>query len=149
MVIKFILLALFVSYGCVSVYNFLDTYNNYKFSIDDQECNSIFYCNYVNCILGSILSLFIITYLIFKYLCKDIMDCNVSFSFLKVIVLLSFIGINLWNIVNLSKNKQYCYYKYGLYNYTIAFISIIAFISLTLIINCFKSNKKNRIENYQ
>ena len=147
MIIKILLLSLFLAYGGVAVYNFVMTYNAYKFSIEDNKCNAIFYGNYANCILGSLLSLFIVTFLTIKYLCEDIMDCNVSFGIFKLLILLGFIAVNIWNSVNLSKDDT-CYKKYNIYDYSIAFISLIGSIILILFINCLKNQKKNKVQNY-
>ena len=144
--IKLLILSLFFAYGGIAIYNFLMTYNNYKFFINDKECNIIFYLNYTNCILGTLLSLFIVTFLIIKYLCENIMECNVSFGFFRLLILLGFIVINVWTAVDICKDVT-CYKKYDLYNYSISFISIISCIVLVLFINCLKNKKKNRIQN--
>ncbi len=64
MLTECILVLLFILYGVTAVWNMFETYTNYGFIIKDSDCESVYYCNFVNSILGILLSLFVVVFLI-------------------------------------------------------------------------------------
>ena len=124
MLTECVLVLLFILYGVTAVWNMFETYTNYGFIIKDSECESVYYCNFVNSILGILLSLFVVVFLILQGLCKNVMSCKVSFSITKLIVLLSFVGVNIWNAIQLSDDDS-CYTKYKIKAYSYAYIILI------------------------
>ena len=142
MLVNCILVVLFGLYGALSVFNVLNTYSNYGFIINDSKCESVYYCNYVNSGLGILLSIFIVSFLLVKFLCIKVMDCKVSFSLTKLIVLFGFIGVNIWNLTELIHNNE-CYLKYKIRNYNLAYLSLLGGILLTLLCSLFCSKNNN------
>jgi hypothetical protein len=132
MFVNCILVVLFALYGTISVFNLVKTYSNYGFIIKDSQCENVYYCNYVNSGLGVLLSIFVVSFLLVKFLCMRVMDCKVSFSLTKLLIFFAFIGINLWNGIELIHNNE-CYLKYKIRNYNLAYIGLISAILLTII----------------
>ena len=147
MLVNCILVVLFGLYGALSVFNVINTYSNYGFIINDSKCESVYYCNYVNSGLGVLLSIFIVSFLLVKFLCMKVMDCKVSFSLTKLIVLFGFIGVNVWNLIELIHNNE-CYLKYKIKNYNLAYLGLLGGILLTLLgsLFCSKNNESRHDE---
>lgn len=147
MLVNCILVVLFGLYGALSVFNVINTYSNYGFIINDSKCESVYYCNYVNSGLGVLLSIFIVSFLLVKFLCMKVMDCKVSFSLTKLIVLFGFIGVNVWNLTELIHNNE-CYLKYKIKNYNLAYLGLLGGILLTLLCSlfCSKNNESRHDE---
>jgi hypothetical protein len=147
MLTECVLVLLFILYGVTAVWNMFETYTNYGFIIKDSECESVYYCNFVNSILGILLSLFVVVFLILQGLCKNVMSCKVSFSITKLIVLLAFVGVNIWNLIELLDNDT-CYLKYKIKNYNLGYLTLLGATLTTLVINSLCcSNKKTNEDN--
>jgi len=140
MLTKCVLVLLFILYGVIAVWNMFEIYTNYGFIIKDSECESVYYCNFVNSILGI---LFVVVFLIIQGLCKNVMQCKVSFSFTKLIILLTFVGINTWNLVELLNNDS-CYLKYKIKNYNLGYLTLLGTTIFTLTINSLCCSKKSK-----
>lgn len=147
MLVNCILVVLFGLYGALSVFNVINTYSNYGFIINDSECASVYYCNYINSGLGLLLSIFVVSFLLVKFLCMKVMDCKVSFSLTKLLVLFGFIGVNVWNLTELVHNND-CYLKYKIMNYNLAYLGLFGGILLTLLCSlfCSKNNESRHDE---
>lgn len=143
MIAKSIVFLCFCFYGAISVYDVVSTYNNYGAFNKDNNCVEVFYVNLFNCILGALLSLYVVTFLVCKCLCNGILDLKLNLSITKAFGFLTFVGLNIWNCIQLSKNDE-CYLKYKIKNYNIAFISLVAIVLITLVINSIFCNKKKR-----
>ena len=143
MLTKCVLVVLFILYGIIALWNMFETYINYGFIIEDSECKSIYYCNFVNSVLGILLSLYVVVFLIIQGLCKNVMECKVSFSFTILFILLSFIGTNLW-IFNELLHDDSCYLKYKIKNYYLAYLTLLGLTIVILIINSLCCLKKSQ-----
>ena len=149
MLVNCILVVLFSLYGTLSVFNLVKTYSDYGFVINDSKCESVYYCNYVNSGLGFLLSMFIVSFLLVKFLCMKVMECKVSFSLTKLLVLFGFVGVNVWNLTELLHNND-CYLKYKIRSYNLAYLGLIGGILFTLFCNLFCSkNKESRHDEEQ
>ena len=151
MLAKGIVFLSFCCYGAVSIYNIAKTYNSYGAFINDSNCSEVFYVNLFNCLLGAVLSLYVVTYLVCKCLCNGIVELKLNLSLTKCIGLICFVGVNIWNGIKLSNNNE-CYLKYKTKNYNIAFLAISSLVFLTLIINslfCYKSQKTDDYKRMQ
>ena len=148
MLTECVLVLLFILYGATAVWNMFETYTNYGFIIKDSECESVYYCNFVNSILGILLSLFVVVFLILQGLCKNVMSCKVSFSITKLIVLLAFVGVNIWNLIELLDNDT-CYLKYKIKNYNLGYLTLLGATLTTLVVNslCCSNKKTNKDNN--
>ena len=142
MLTKCVLVVLFILYGVIAVWNMFETYTNYGIIIKDSKCESVYYCNFINSILGVLLSLYVVVFLIIQGLCKDVIECKVSFSFTKLVVLLTFIGINSWNLIELLNNDS-CYLKYKIKNYNLGYLILLGTTIITLTINNLCCSKKS------
>ena len=140
MLVNCILVVLFGLYGALSVFNVINTYSNYGFIINDSKCESVYYCNYVNSGLGILLSIFVVFFLLVKFLCMRVMDCKVSFSLTKLLVLFGFVGVNVWNLTELIHNNE-CYLKYKIISYNLAYLGLLGGILLTLLLSLFCQKK--------
>ena len=85
-----------------------------------------------------LLSIFIVSFLLVKFLCMKVMDCKVSFSLTKLIVLFGFVGVNIWNLTELIHNNE-CYLKYKIRSYNMAYLGLLGGILLTLLCSLFCS----------
>lgn len=148
MIAKSIVFLSFCFYGAISVYDVVSTYNNYGAFNKDDDCVEVFYVNLFNCILGALLSLYVVTFLVCKCLCSGILDLKLNLSITKALAFLTFVGLNIWNGVQLSKNDE-CYLKYKIKNYNIAFISLVAIVFVTLAFNALFCSKKKKTEEYR
>ena len=147
MLVNCILVVLFVLYGALSILNVINTYFNYGFIIKDSQCASVYYCNYINSGLGILLSIFVVSFLLVKFLCMRVMDCKVSFSLTKLLVLFGFVGVNVWNLTELIHNNE-CYLKYKIRSYNVAYLGLLGGILLTLLCSlfCSKNNESRHDE---
>ena len=149
MIIELLLLTCFSLYGVISIYDLLETYKNYGIIIDDTECNKVYYCNLINCILGCLLSVYIIAFIICQCLCKNIISMKMEFSLIKSIVLICFVGMNVWIGIQLYEDES-CYTKYKIKNYNIAYIFLVILILCFLLVNrLFCSKPKKKDDNYE
>lgn len=143
MLTKCVLILLFMLYGVVAVWNMFETYTTYGFIIKDSNCENVYYCNFINSIIGVLLSLYVIVFIIIQGLCKDVMECKTSFSFTKLIILLTFVGINTWNLIELLNNDS-CYLKYKIKNYNLGYLTLLGTTIITLAINSLCCSKKSK-----
>lgn len=141
------LVVLFVLYGSLAILNLINTYLNYGFEINNSKCSRVYYCNYINSGLGLLLSIFVVSFLLVKFLCMRVMDCKVSFSLTKLLVLFSFVGVNIWTLTELIHNND-CYLKYKIRSYNVAYLSLLGGILLTLLCSlfCSKNNQSRHDE---
>ena len=95
------------------------------------------------CVLVLLFILYGVVFLIIQGLCKNVMQCKVSFSFTKLIILLSFIGINTWNLSELLHNDS-CYLKYKIKNYNLGYLILLGSTIIILIINSLYCSKKSQ-----
>ena len=147
MIAKILLFLSFGLYGAISVYNLVETYKSHGFIIHDDKCSSVYYCNFVNCILGVLVSTYLIGFLCCKCMCHNITEIKMNFSFLKLLAFVSFLGVNIWNLIELQHNEE-CYLKYKIRNYSYTYIGIVGFIIVVLIINSLFCGKKKKSTHY-
>lgn len=74
------------------------------------------------------------------------MSCKVSFSITKLIVLLAFVGVNIWNLIELLDNDT-CYLKYKIKNYNLGYLTLLGATLTTLVVNSLCCSNKN-LNNY-
>lgn len=146
MITKCILILLFVLYGSLSIYNIFKITNENGFLINDKQCSNVYYCNLINSSLGTLISVFLVVFLILQTICKNVLTCNISFSVTKLIIILIFVAINSWNFYELLKDDN-CYEKYGIKAINIGFLTILGTTLLTLIIDCTFCGEKPRDDN--
>ena len=146
MITQVIILICFGLYGGIAIYDFIDIYKNNGIFLNDDKCDEIYYYNIINCILGWFLSIYIIGFLLCKYLCRQIIEVKLNFTLSKCITILVFIGINIINTIELYEDES-CYIKYKIKYYTISYICLVVIMLCTLVINSlFCSNDDNNYE---
>ena len=147
MLVNCMLVVLFVLYGSLAILNLINTYLNYGFEINNSKCSRVYYCNYINSGLGLLLSIFVVSFLLVKFLCMRVMDCKVSFSLTKLLVLFGFVGVNILTLTELIHNNE-CYLKYKIRSYNVAYLSLLGGILLTLLCSlfCSKNNQSRHDE---
>ena len=149
MIAKSIVFLCFCCYGAISVYDVVSTYYNFGAFNKDEDCVEVFYVNLFNCILGALLSLYVVTFLVCKCLFDGILDLKLNLSITKAFAFLTFVGLNIWNCIQLSESDE-CYLRYKIKNYNLAFISLVSIVFITLLINalfCSKEKKTNEYKN--
>lgn len=147
MIAKLLILICFSLYGIISIHEMIDIYKSYGMFINDTKCNYVYYSNLANCILGCLLSIYVVGFLLCKCMCKKIIEVKLSFSLGKSIIMFGFIALNIWNGVQLY-NDDSCYEKYNLKEYSIIYICLVIVTLCILIIDLIFCSKKKDKKNY-